>query len=112
MLEDTDKHIEVAGGYHITAKQKGQVWIRMCDNNRDPFIAMLYNVLLALDLCDGLFSIITLIKLGHPYFSTKKIHGVLWSTRDKCGYITTYCTKETCILGGNQVNVKNKEISI
>ena len=24
-LEDTDKHIEVADGYHVTAKQKGQV---------------------------------------------------------------------------------------
>ena len=24
-LEDKDKHIEVADGYHVTAKQKGQV---------------------------------------------------------------------------------------
>ena len=24
-LEDTDKHIEVADGHHLTAKQKGQV---------------------------------------------------------------------------------------
>ena len=24
-LEDTDKHIEVADGYHVTAKQKGKV---------------------------------------------------------------------------------------
>ena len=27
-LEDTDKHIEVADGYHVTAKQKGQVRIK------------------------------------------------------------------------------------
>ena len=33
-LEDTDKYIEVADGYHVTAKQKGQVQIQMCDDNR------------------------------------------------------------------------------
>ena len=33
-LEDTDKYIEVADGHHITAKQKGQVRIKMCDDNR------------------------------------------------------------------------------
>ena len=33
----------------------------MYDDNGDPFIATLYNVLLAPDLCDGLFSVITLI---------------------------------------------------
>ena len=27
LLEDTDKHIEVADGHHVTAKQKGQVRI-------------------------------------------------------------------------------------
>ena len=32
-LEDTDKYIEVADGHHVTAKQKGQVRIRMCDDN-------------------------------------------------------------------------------
>ena len=31
-LEDTDKYIEVADGHHVTAKQKGQVQIKMCDN--------------------------------------------------------------------------------
>ena len=50
-----DKHIEVAEGHHVTAKQKGQVKIKMCDDNRDPFIETLHNVLLAPDLCDGLF---------------------------------------------------------
>ena len=54
-LEDTDKHIEVAYGNHVTAKQKGQVQIQMCDDNGKNSIATLYNVLLAPDLCDGLF---------------------------------------------------------
>ena len=45
-LEDTDKHIEVADGHHVTAKQKGKVQIKMCDNNGNHFIAMLPNVVL------------------------------------------------------------------
>ena len=44
-LEDTDKYIEVADGHHVTVKQKGQLRIQMCDNNRKPFIATLHNVL-------------------------------------------------------------------
>ena len=64
-LEDTDKYIEVADRHHVTAKQKGQVRIQMCNDNVKTFIATLYNVLLAPDLCDRLFSIITLINAGH-----------------------------------------------
>ena len=37
----------------------------MCDDNGNKFVATLYNVLLAPDLCDRLFSIITLINAGH-----------------------------------------------
>ena len=40
-LEDTDKYTEVADGNHITAKQKGQVQIKVCDYNRYTFIATL-----------------------------------------------------------------------
>ena len=54
-LEDTDKHIEVADRYHVTAKQKGQVQIKMCNDHGDPLIATLHNVLLEPDLCDRLF---------------------------------------------------------
>ena len=64
-IEDKDKYIEVADGHHVTAKQKGQVRIQMCDNNGKKFIATLHNVLLAPDLCDRLFSIIMLLNLGH-----------------------------------------------
>ena len=46
-LEDTDKYIEVAYIHHVTAKQKGRVRIKMCENNGDYFIATLHNVLLA-----------------------------------------------------------------
>ena len=46
-LEDTDKYIEVAGGHHVTGKQKWQVQIKMCNDSVDPFITTLHNVLLA-----------------------------------------------------------------
>ena len=64
-LEDTDKYIEVADGYHVMAKQKVQVQIKMCNSNRDTLIATLHNAILAPDLCNGLFSMITIMKLGH-----------------------------------------------
>ena len=51
LLEDTDKHIEVADGHHVTAKQKGPVQIKMYDDNGYPFIATLHNLLLAPYLC-------------------------------------------------------------
>ena len=57
-LEDTDKYIEVSEGYHVTAGGKEKVQIKMCDNNGDPFIAALHNIILAPDLCDRLFLII------------------------------------------------------
>ena len=64
-LEDMDKFIEVADRHHVTAKQKGSVRIQMFDDNGETFIATLYNVLLAPDLCDRLFSIIKSMNAGH-----------------------------------------------
>ena len=60
-LEDTDKHIEVVDRNHVTAKKEGQVRIKICDNNRDTFIATLHNIFLTPDLCDRLVYIITLM---------------------------------------------------
>ena len=34
LLEDTEKYIEVADGNYVTEKQKGQVQMIMCNNNR------------------------------------------------------------------------------
>ena len=48
-LEDTDKYIEVADGHHVTAKQKGQVQIQICNDNRETLIVKSHNVLLAPD---------------------------------------------------------------
>ena len=50
----------------ITSRQKkSQARIKMCDDNGNPFISTLHNVLLAPDLRNRLFSIITLMNAGH-----------------------------------------------
>ena len=80
-LEDTDKYIEVADGHHVTAKQKGQVRIKMCDVNGKTFIATLHNVLLAPDLCDRLFSIIKLMNSGHTCLFQKRFFTVYFGSK-------------------------------
>ena len=77
-LQDTDRYIEVTDRYYVTAKKKGQFQIIICDNNGDPFVATLHNVLLALGLCNRLFLIITLMNLEHTCLYHKFFHGVLW----------------------------------
>ena len=82
-LEYTNKHIEVADRHHVTAKQKGQVRIKMCNDHEDPFIATLHNVLLAPDLCDRLFSIITLMNSGHTRLLNKGFCMVYFVRKEK-----------------------------
>ena len=62
---ETDIYIEVVDGHLVTAKQTGEVQIKVRDDNGKPFIATLYNVLFSLYLCDQLFSIIMITNLGH-----------------------------------------------
>ena len=81
-LEDTDKFIEVADGHHVTAKQKGSVRIQMFDDNGETFVATLYNVLLAPDLCDRLFSIIALMNAGHTCLFHKGFCTVHFSAKE------------------------------
>ena len=82
-LEHTDKYIEVADGHHVTAKQKGQVQIQMCNDHRDPFIATLHKVILAPDLCDRLISIIKLMNLGHTCLFHKGFCIVYFGSKEK-----------------------------
>ena len=70
-LVETDKYIEVTDGHFVTAKQTRKVQIKMCDYNGKPFIAKLYNILFAPDLCDWLFSIIKLMNLVHTFLFNK-----------------------------------------
>ena len=83
LLEDTDKYIEVSDGHHVTAKQKGQVQIKMCNNNGKPFIAILHNVLLSLDLCDSLFLIIMLMNSLHTFLFRKCFSIVYFRVKEK-----------------------------
>ena len=55
----------------------------MCDNIVDTFIATLHNVLLAPDLCNRLFSIITLINLGHTCLFNKGFCTVYLGAKEK-----------------------------
>ena len=53
--EDEDKNIEVTDGHHVTVKKKGQVQVKICEDNGNLFIMTFHNVLLAQDLCNRLF---------------------------------------------------------
>ena len=55
----------------------------MYDNNGKSFITTLYNVLLAPDLCDRLFSIITLINSGHTFIFRKGFCTVYFGAQKK-----------------------------
>ena len=55
----------------------------MCGDNGDTFIPTLYNLLLAPGLCDVIFSIITLINLGHTCLFHREFCRVYFSPKDK-----------------------------
>ena len=55
----------------------------MCEDNGKKFIATLYNKLLAPELCDRLFSIITLINAGHTYLFHKGFCTVYFGSENK-----------------------------
>ena len=82
-LQDTDKYIEVADRHDVMAKQKGQVRIQMCDDTGKTFIATLCNVLLAPDLCNRLFSIISLMDAGHTWIFHKRFSTVYFGAEEK-----------------------------
>ena len=76
-LKNMGKNIEVVDGHHVTTKQKRQVQIKMCKDNGDTF------VLLAADLCNMLFSIITLMNLVHSCLFNKGLCTVYFGNKDK-----------------------------
>ena len=55
----------------------------MCGDNGDTFIATFHNVILAPDLCDRVFSIITLMNTGHTYLFHKGFCTVYFSNNEK-----------------------------
>ena len=109
-LEDTDKYIEVADGNHVTVKQKGQVRIKISDYNGKLFIATLHNVVLAPDLCDKLFSIITLMNSGHTCIFHKGFCTLYFGAKENNAVTSPHSTqRKHAFLGKiNEMSKTNK----
>ena len=68
-LKYTNKYIGVADIHYVTAKQKVLVKRKNCNDEGNPFIATLHNVIFTQDICNKLFSNITLMNLGQLFFT-------------------------------------------
>ena len=93
-LVGTDKYIEFADGNLLTAKQTGEVQITMYEDNGKPFIYTLYNILFAPDLCDQLFSIVTLINLGHTCLFHKWFCMILFRCNNQIKVTLTHSAQQ------------------
>ena len=107
-LEDTDKYIEVLDGRHVTAKQKGQVRIQMCDDTGMTFIATLYNALLSSDLCDRLFSIIMLMNAGQTCLFYKGFCTVYFGADQRNAVTLPHSTQRKHAFTGKIKNMSKK----
>ena len=80
----------------------------MCDDNGKTFIATLYNVLLALDLCNRLFSIITLMNTGHTYLFHKGFFTVYFGAEKKNAITLTHSAQRKHSFAGKIKNMSKK----
>ena len=111
-LEDTDKYIEVADGHYVTSKQKGKCQINMCDNNGNTFIATFHNVLLAPDICNRLFSIITLMNSGRNFLFHKGFCTVYFRDKRKNAVTLPHSAQRKHDFGGETKKMsKSKKIA-
>ena len=84
----------------------------MCDDHGDPFIATLQNLLLAPALCDGLFSIITLMNSGHNFLFHKRFFTMYIGAKEKNTVTLPHSAQRKHVfLGKNQGHVKEKQIT-
>ena len=68
----------------------------MCEDNGDPVIATLHNVILAPDFCKQSIFDQYVNKFGTYLFIPQRVlNCVLRSKREELGYINTKCKKET-----------------
>ena len=82
----------------------------MCNNNGDPFIATIHNVLLAPDLCDRLFSIVTSMNLGTYLFIPQRfLNGVIWSKRKNAVTLPHIAQRKHAFLGKIKEMSKTKK---
>ena len=82
----------------------------MSYDNRKTFIATLYNVLLASDLCDGLFSIITLINAGYTCMFHKGFCTVYFGAENKNAVTSPHIAQRKHDFSGKikEMSKKNK----
>ena len=78
----------------------------MCDDNEKTFVATLYNVLLAPDLCGRLFSIITLTNSGHTCLFHKGFCTVYFRTKEDNAVTLPHSAVRKHAFSG-----KNKDVS-
>ena len=72
----------------------------MCDDNEKPFIATSHNVLLAPDLCDRLFLVITLMNSEHTCIFHKWFCTVYFGAKEKSAVILPHnAQKKHAFLG-------------
>ena len=82
----------------------------MCDDNGKKFVATLYNVILALELCNRLFSIITLVNAGNTCLFHKGFCTVYFGAKeDNVVTLPHSAQRKHAFTGKNQdVSKKNK----
>ena len=111
-LVDTDKYIEVADGHHVTAKQKGQVQIKMCDDNKKDIHCKITQCTFSTRLMrQVIFDYYVNECRTSLCFSQGVLQGILQSKGERYNNITTQCTKEICISRKNHGKFKEKQMT-
>ena len=97
----------------MSRQKKGQERINNYNNNGDPFIAKLHNILLEPDLRNRLFSIIMSIHFGHTCLFQKGFCMVYFGEKEKNAVTLPHSAQRKHVfLMKNKGNVKSKEITI
>ena len=81
----------------------------MCDDNRKTFIATLYTVILAPDVCDRLFSIITLMNAGHTCLFHKRFCMVYFGEDKRNAATFPHSAQRKHAFTGKIKNMSNKD---
>ena len=85
----------------------------MCDDNRKTLFTTLYNVILAPDLCDRLFSIITLMNAGNPCLFHKGFCTVYFGSKeDNAVTLPHSAVRKHAFSGKNMEKSKKKQSSM
>ena len=83
----------------------------MCNDNGDPFIATLHNVLLTPDLCGRLFSIIKLMSSGHTFLFNKGFCTIDVGAKDNNAVTLPYNAQRNYAFLGEIKDTSNKKKS-